>query len=49
MIRDDGLVRGAMDLSRWPATKAMYEAVGAVPEVRQWIEDWEASTAEMSK
>ena len=43
LIRDDGLTMGgAMSLDSHPHLKAMYEELDKVPEVRKWIEDWEA-------
>ena len=42
MVRDDKVLHGDMDLSPYPNLKAMYEAADAVPEVRKWIEGWEA-------
>ena len=49
MVRDDRLLHGEKDLTLYPNLKAMCDAVDAVPEVRQWIEDWEKSTAELKQ
>lgn len=42
MIRDDALVQTPVDLSPYPNMKALFEAMGSIPEVKAWIAKWEA-------
>lgn len=42
MVRDDAVMMGKTPLDEYPHLKAMYEKCDAVPEIRKWIEDWEA-------
>jgi glutathione S-transferase len=43
MIRDDAVVRTPVDLTPYPNLKALFEAVGSRPEVKEWISAAEAS------
>lgn len=43
MLRDDALLHTAPDMTACPSLKALFDAVGSVPEVKAWVDKWEAS------
>ena len=43
MIRDCGVAHTPVDLSAYPNLKAVYEAVGNIPEVKALVTMWEES------